>query len=743
VNTQADTAAVQLFAQNASYKQVIAAEALDPENSETQCKFTIFAVSDADELHFIHGTRQFKGNKTVFNNSGFPIRTGVQLIAARVGEQTRTDDLVYLDKAGTSLKYLMRDPITTCWRESSLSFDAPSRARTFPAFVTTISLKDGLLDPAPSGIPVTIASAPIHVTVNNRAHALSREPTTVVTDAFGQITIVTPADDTLAAPVFEVTVSNKGKSATQKVFAGQRVMERLCNIKSGSQLANARAVDGGQVFSDIERQELSQGFDASDDFFQNLPSMISTIDDDTKPLLGDIAPLKEMTIGGMATPSNAMEWLSEKWRDVSPYLGDALEWLRDKVKSTLKFAFKVVGKAIKFVFQAVGKVFSVVVDTLDALFPALTSFLRNVVQVGREKLLKLLGYRFDLARIKQTQDVLIATFHAANAKTTAFMKVNKQAIRAGFDLARDTIDDYIKDERPTPEAQPGTKSWLSWLLDNPIFKFLMRFNPFSILIEAATEAIAEEFGDTIKFPDLSAIAKIFTQAIPSGVEKQLVNAMRLMESVQSHLGSIRKDPKSSLAQLRGIIADSFWTLFDAIQEFILTVWEIATLVFEQLFELFGGTWKIPGVTSVFERFTGQEFSFLSVTSFMGATLLNIFVGDENTLPFDKLGRPDEAINRIADEDLDLRRLFKEAISKLASPQHSQQALVVNMHAMESRVASKPAIAGATFSARSVQPNIMSNSMPKSNTANGGKSESKKPEQAKKEKIHRNPEEYKV
>lgn len=693
---------------------MVAAEATDPDNSDTQCKFTIFAVSDKDELHFITGTRQFKGNKVTFENSGFPIRTGVQIIAARVGEQTRTDDLIYLDDRGARVKQLMRDPVTTLWREKTLSFEAPSGATTFPAFVTTVSVKDIHSEAVGSGFPLEITSAPVHVTVNDRVCALSRQSTTFTTDALGQVTIVTPADDTLAAPVFEVTVRNGDKSSTNKVFAGQRVMERLGAFKSGSDLANAKAVDGTPVFSDIERQECSEGFAASGELLKSVPGMITNLDTDAKALVGDTAPLTEKVYAydtaDKAQQSSVADWISNAWTKTTKFIGDALEYLRSAVKATLKFAFKMVGKAIKFAFTIAGKAISFVIDTLDHFFPAFTSFLRHTIKTGMEKLVKLLGYRFDVTRIKQTQEVLIAAFSASKSKANTFMKVNKGAIRAGFDLARDTIDDYIRDDRPAPKADPGSKSILGWLFDNPIIKFLMRFNPFTVIIEAASEAMGEEFGEDFRFPDFSALVNIFTKALPEGLEEQIDNIMRLLDSFQTRWGSFKNNPASALNEFRGLLGDIFWTLFDAIQSFILTLWEVLTLVFDQLFELLGGAWKIPGVTSVFESFTGQEFSLLNITSFAVAGYLNLFVGNESNLPFDVLGRPDLAINRIKDEDLDMRRVFKEAFGILSRGKDAQYPGINMYAAKQGPPSAKLATTNlATFGALNTNSNGVSNS----------------------------------
>ncbi|KUJ14212.1 uncharacterized protein LY89DRAFT_132544 [Mollisia scopiformis] len=330
--------------------------------------------------------------------------------------------------------------------------------------------------------------------------------------------------------------------------------------------------------------------------------------------------------------------------------------------------------------MAVEEVFSAVVDSLETLFPTFTSFLKNAVRAGKKKLMALLGYKFDIARVRKTREVLIATFKATQTKTNIFMKTNKAAIVEGMDLARDKIDDYIKDKRPHPKTPDGKKSMLAWLFDNPIMKFLMRFNPFSILIEAAQGAIAEEFGDEFRIPDFSPLVKIFSETIPKALEAQLANAMRLIDSLMIRLQGFVANPKSILDQISSFLADSFWTIFDAISNLITMFWEVATGVFQQAFELISGVWRIPYVTSIFEYTTGQEYSFLNVTSFVGAALLNMLVGDKNRLPFDVHSRPDEFINNIQDKDLDIRSVFEEAFKKISKPTNPHPA-TINMSAM--------------------------------------------------------------
>ncbi|KAK2604006.1 hypothetical protein QQS21_003842 [Conoideocrella luteorostrata] len=98
-----------------------------------------------------------------------------------------------------------------------------------------------------------------------------------------------------------------------------------------------------------------------------------------------------------------------------------------------------------------------------------------------------------------------------------------------------------------------------------------------------------------------------------------------------------------------------------------------------------------------------------MVSFVIAGLLNIFLGNESTLPFEVLGRLDVAINRIKDEDLDMRRVFKEALGILSRGEYAPHQSI-NMYAMQQRPSAnlettKSAALG-TFGAKS---NGMSNS----------------------------------
>ncbi|KUJ14211.1 uncharacterized protein LY89DRAFT_736259 [Mollisia scopiformis] len=104
VNTQKSASSVQTFAENVSFKQVVASEAIDQDSGDTQSKFTIFAVRDQNELHYIQGIRTFKGNKMVFENSGLPIRTSIQQISCQFNAQTNASEVLYLDEQGAALK---------------------------------------------------------------------------------------------------------------------------------------------------------------------------------------------------------------------------------------------------------------------------------------------------------------------------------------------------------------------------------------------------------------------------------------------------------------------------------------------------------------------------------------------------------------------------------------------------------------------------------------------------------------
>lgn len=193
-----------------------------------------------------------------------------------------------------------------------------------------------------------------------------------------------------------------------------------------------------------------------------------------------------------------------------------------------------------------------------------------------------------------------------------FTRTNRDTLDRGLDVIKEKLEAYIADTRVAPKASCDNPrsmlrdSPLAWLFDNPVLKFLMKFNPISIILEAAGEAFEEEgLSDLFQFPSFTALNSIMTETLPRLLESQLDNLMRLVESLAAKFGPMLKDPSIAFAVLQEALRDIFWTLFDAVKLMVQGVWDIMGGLLEQTMEFLKGKWKLPLVTSLFEWYAEQ------------------------------------------------------------------------------------------------------------------------------------------
>jgi hypothetical protein len=193
-----------------------------------------------------------------------------------------------------------------------------------------------------------------------------------------------------------------------------------------------------------------------------------------------------------------------------------------------------------------------------------------------------------------------------------FTKVNRSTLDQGLDSIKAKLEAYIADTRKAPQAANENPrsllrdSPLAWLFDNPVIKFLMKFNPLSIILEAAGEAFEEgELGEMFQFPSFAALNDILTDTLPRILESQLANLVRLLEDMAEKLQPMIKDPSTTFSVLKDLLQNVFWTLFDAIKLMIQGVWDIMGGIIEQAMEFFKGKWKLPLITSLFEWYAEQ------------------------------------------------------------------------------------------------------------------------------------------
>lgn len=382
-----------------SFRDVVCSEKVDPQNKQATA-ITIFAVSEDNDLYYVQGNRRWSDGFITFSSSGLPIRTNVERISGRYNPATNSSELVYTGSGVDQVKHLIRDPVTSGWSESSISFSAPNTVLKFSAFVTSISLRDAIGRSVGENFPVQIKADSMHVLANENSYCLSAAAArTIRTDSQGQIVLVSQASSqtcdggskklSLNAPVYNISISRDSVSYAVDVQAGQRVSEKFQGFNTASNLAGARSTTGEAIFGDDALGKHKVAFEQGAGLLKETSKMLQHLSGESS-----LEAAKTEKEAEVADDGGFLE-----------AVGDAVEWLRNTTKKVLKATFKVVMQGIKFVLTIGGKILSFIVKTAGQVLSVVGNFLEDVLGIDFKQMFKMLGILFDPEKTKTNQKV--------------------------------------------------------------------------------------------------------------------------------------------------------------------------------------------------------------------------------------------------------------------------------------------------------------------------------------------------
>ena len=362
----------------------------------------MFAISGRGELYFIEGQREWATGTITLKSSGLPIRANVTRVSCQYNAKLDSSELIYAGTGDNQVSHLLRDPVTKCWSDDAIRFPVPKAMTKYRAFVTTLSVKS-TTGRALSGFPIGVQSQSAISIVNDRSYALSNSSTEVMSNNQGQLVIVAASMDSLAAPTYTFVVTYDNISHAETVYGGQRVVNILSQINSDNAVSNAKTSTGANVFSSSDIEGKEGDFKESARFLGEFPSMVEAVSNES----GDNGPGQDIEFGkGDQTTSTTVSAISSSFlTDVTNFLGDALEWAKNAIKSTFQVIFKVHAKGLRLVLTIAGKVISFVVQAVGPLINAIGIFLKEKLGIDLEKLFQWLGLTWDNEKTKVNQAV--------------------------------------------------------------------------------------------------------------------------------------------------------------------------------------------------------------------------------------------------------------------------------------------------------------------------------------------------
>lgn len=201
--------------------------------------------------------------------------------------------------------------------------------------------------------------------------------------------------------------------------------------------------------------------------------------------------------------------------------------------------------------------------------------------------------------------------------TQRILRVNEQVLKDSFDFYGKLLERIIS--RPTPHKAGPVSTFMTNILNNPILKALLSFNPMTWVMEA----INEETGDSIKLPSFPFLSTLSSTAVKVGLSG-LKRIIVLFERLFENLVAVVSDPSRAEDVLLDSCRAGFWSAFEGVKEIVLELYGLVVALFRDLDTFLNDVWVLPGLTDLWYDYTGMDFSLMNLMTYILAQIIEIF-----------------------------------------------------------------------------------------------------------------------
>lgn len=371
-----------------NFRALFCSESADPEKGQSE--LALCALSAHNELFCFYGKRDavsLPRPPVSWVQSQLPIRTGVKHIGAHHNGSSGACELVYVTYQDDVVRHLLRDPVSSMWKEMELltappNDGSPKQTRT-PAAVSTVRLHDGADTPVPRGFAVYLESEPTLAQINGQTYYLDSRPQKVLLGENGQIKIAIALQDGISAA--DITVSLHESSVTKPserhvIHPVARALKTFESVKSGADIKNAVTTDGRPLFSAEKKNSLSlKDLDQAASMLKQVPHAVKNLalPGTGQPVAEDIELCWSKDEHGKVQQTDGDPFLNAL-DAAGNFLGDVFAYIKNGVKSIVKFALKIVGPVISFILRIGAKVIRFVLNTTRQILEGVAVLLEAV-----------------------------------------------------------------------------------------------------------------------------------------------------------------------------------------------------------------------------------------------------------------------------------------------------------------------------------------------------------------------------
>lgn len=500
--------------------------------------------------------------------------------------------LFTLGKEG-QISLLMQDDKTRFWQRQTVAIPTLETYVEFQSYTTQVRVTEDGLIPIPNAKVRLSCTQTTELIINGKKLVVGSDSCEVEANEAGVLTIIVRADD-LSTAQYRIT---KSASSAVEILGGSvlinpmnAVSEKLGTLDSGSKLKDLKDEDGSPVVDASKTDDKSMN-DAA--------SSIQELQKAMKELPAD-APAKNATVEEKLATSDGKATQRSMW--------DFWPWLSNKIASATSWTIDKLEKGFKFVLKLAKGAWEFIVDTATKAYKALTKVF-EAIGAGIKKLLKAIGDFFAWGDIIDTKNVLVNVVNLGmlwghgqldtlKQKTSQFFEDKKKLV-ANLDPKRLPPElQSAKVGKKTAESKARESEGSKAKADGPVGSF------GSYQLDHGDEGIQDQHSADHHVGD------IFGN-LAKNLKTTIDKLKGLFKKLWENIKSLFKDDDVSLGEmLLSLGVDLAGDVLDVLQSIAVAIVEVLGDIFAKLVIEGNKTIRIPVLSSLYKKITGNELSLI-------------------------------------------------------------------------------------------------------------------------------------
>jgi len=205
-----------------------------------------------------------------------------------------------------------------------------------------------------------------------------------------------------------------------------------------------------------------------------------------------------------------------------------------------------------------------------------------------------------------------------------FLTVNRSSLESLFTDAEEVLFGSLEKfrEPDTPRQETAAERLVKRILNSPIVKLILKYNPLQWILEGMGEGLSEAFSDSL-LPDIKPLAEAVGATVDELLEVFLTAFGQIVDALIQSGTDLLQNPSEMLRIIVTAVKKTFRTVFHATRDAVLVAVDCIIRMVHAIPALLSATWTIPGLTDLWKDWTDQDFSIINFLTYGPAVILDI------------------------------------------------------------------------------------------------------------------------